>query len=85
MISSDWRSQIFEKKQFSSLNLGKWAKIGPKTSFFCHFLRFGSLVFLEIAYYDNLQQCITSVRGKTHENKVGGPNLGQTSQNRARN
>ena len=56
----------------------KEAKIGPETFFFffCHFLKFGSLVFLEIAYKDSLRQCIRSSRGKTHEKKkFGGPNL----------
>ena len=31
------------------------------------FLEFCSLVFLKIAYDNNLEQCITSVSGKTHE------------------
>ena len=31
---------------------------------FCHFLKFGSLVFLEIACNDRLQQCLTSSRDK---------------------
>ena len=44
-----------------------WPKFGPKTSFFCHFLKFGSLVFLQIAYNDSLQQCLTNSRGKIHE------------------
>ena len=39
---------------------------------FCHFLEFGLLVFLEIAYNDSLQQCLTSSRGKPHEKNVGG-------------
>ena len=34
---------------------------------FCHFLRFGSLFFLEIACSDTLQQCLTTSRGKIHE------------------
>ena len=54
-------------------------------SFFFHFLEFGSLVFLEIAYYDSLQQCVTSSRGKTQEKKFWGPNLGETSENWAQN
>ena len=33
-------------------------KSGPK----CRFLEFGSLVFLEIAYSDSLQQCLISSR-----------------------
>ena len=55
---------------------------GPKLGrVFCHFLEFGSLVFLEIAYNDSLQQFLPSSAGKTHESIFGGPNLGQTSQN----
>ena len=45
----------------------KWAKIGPETRFFCYFLKFGSLVILEIAYNDSLQQCVTSSRDKIHK------------------
>ena len=62
----------------------KRAKIRPKTRFFCHFLKFGSLVFLEIAYNDNLQQCLTSSRGKVEKNFVGS-NLCQRCQNQAGN
>ena len=42
-----------------------WPKWDPKLGF-CHFLKFGSLVFLEIAYNNSFQHCITSSRGKTH-------------------
>ena len=42
-----------QKKYFWSPNLAKETKIRPKTrGFFCHSLKFGSLVFLEIAYND---------------------------------
>ena len=34
---------------------------------FFYFLKFGSLVFLEIAYNVSLQQCLTSSRGEIHE------------------
>ena len=34
---------------------------------FCYFLKFCSLVFLEIACSYSLQQCIISGRGKTHK------------------
>ena len=37
---------------------------------FCDFLEFGSLVFLEIAYNDSLQQCLTTSRGKTRKKKL---------------
>ena len=67
MISSDVRSQIFEKRIL-------WPKFGPngpifdpKVGFY-HFLKFDLLVFLEIAYSDRLQQCITSTRVKTRKN-----------------
>ena len=56
------------------------AKMRPETRFFYHFLKFGSLIFLEITYTDSLQQCLTSSRGKIHEKKFLGPNLGQRSQ-----
>ena len=48
---------------------------------FRHFLLFVSLVFLEMAYNNSLQQCLTSRRGKVCEKNVWGPNLGQKSQN----
>ena len=48
----------------------KEAKIGPETRFCCQFLKFGSLAFLEIAYNDNLQQCITSNRSKFCEKSL---------------
>ena len=41
-------------------------KLGLKLGFCC-FLRFGSLVFLGIAYNGSLQQCLTSRRSKTHK------------------
>ena len=61
------------KKVFGGPNLGK---MGSEARFFCHFLKFGSLVFLEIAYDDSLQRCTSSI-GKSHENNFLGPNLGQ--------
>ena len=44
-------------------------KSNPEIRFFPHFLKFGSLVFLEIACNDSLQQCLTSSRGITYEKK----------------
>ena len=40
------------------------------------FYRFswGSCTFLENAYNDSLRQYLTSIRGKTHEKKIGEPN-----------
>ena len=50
----------------------KWAKIGPKIKgFFDIFLKFGLLVFLEIAYDDSLEPCLTTRRTKTHEKNCG--------------
>ena len=49
----------------------KHAKIGPEISFFCQFLEVGSLVFLEIAFTDSLQQCLIPSRDKTDEKKLG--------------
>ena len=43
---------------------------------FCDFLKFGLLVFLEIAYNDGLQHCIKSNRGKIYEKHFLGPELG---------
>ena len=53
----------------------KLPKSVPKLGF-CHFLKFSALFFLEIAYSDSLQQCITSSKGKTYKN-VWGSGLGQ--------
>ena len=54
--------------------------MGPKLGgFFCHFLKFGSLVLLEISYNDSLQQCIASRTGDTHKKNLGtkiGPRIG---------
>ena len=71
------RIRVDTIKIFGDQILAKGTKIGLETSFFCHFLKFCSLVFFEIAYNDTLQQCITSVRGKTQESFFWGPNLGQ--------
>ena len=38
---------------------------------FCHFLKFSSLIFLEITYNASLQQCLTSSRGKIQGKNVG--------------
>ena len=52
---------------------------------FHHFFELGSLIFLEIAYNDSLQQCLTFSRGDTHGKNFWGPNLGQTSLNQSQN
>ena len=55
------------KKHFQGPNLGQRGRNWPETSFFPHFLKFGVLVFLEIACNYSLQQCITYSKDKTHE------------------
>ena len=58
----------------------KGAKISPETRFFYHFLKFGSLVFLEITYNDSLQKCLTCIRGENHENNFLGSKFGPKGQ-----
>ena len=65
MISSDWQSQIFEKKLYPEFG-PNGPKSVPKLFFFCNFLKFGSLAFVELAYKDRLKKFVTS-RGKTHK------------------
>ena len=52
-----------------------WAKKGQKLGGFCHLLKFGSLVFLQFAYNDSLEQSLTASRDKTCK-KNWGPNFG---------
>ena len=40
-----------------------------------HGIKFGSLVFLEIALDDSLEHCLTTSRGKTHEKISGAQKL----------
>ena len=61
------------------------AEIGPKTRFFWHFLKFGSLVFLEIEYNNSLQQCITPSRGDTHKKNLAVQIWAKTGQNQTQN
>ena len=70
------------EKNFLGPKFGpKVPKSGPKLVLFLHFLKFASLVFLEIAYNDSLQQCITCSRGKNQKEIGEGrrevPNLDQ--------
>ena len=63
----------FLKKKKKEKNWG--LILGPtglnqiQIEFFHHFLEFGSLDFLEMAYSGSSQQCQTSSTGKTHEKK----------------
>ena len=43
---------------------------------FCHFIEFGSYVFLEIVYSDSSQQCPISSKGKPTANGTNWPNSG---------
>ena len=63
------------EKYFWAQIWAKWTKVRPEISFFWHFLKFGSQVFLETAYNGSLQQCLTSSRGETYK-KNWGPKLG---------
>ena len=75
----------FLKKKFGPKFGSKGSRSGPKLGF-SYFLKFGSLVFLEITYNDRLQQCLTSRRGKTHEKKNSETKFGpKTSQSQAHN
>ena len=59
-----------KKKNWQSQFGPNGPKSGPKLDF-CHFLKLGSLVCLEIAYNDSLQQFLTSSRGKIHKKDLG--------------
>ena len=76
-------ARFFLKKN-GGANLGQMGQNRAQNKVFCYFLKFDSLVFLEIAYNDNLQQCLTSSRGKVEKNFVGS-NLCQRCQNQAGN
>ena len=73
------------KKIFGAQIWAKGAKIRPKTRFYAIFSSLVDQFFCEIAYSDNLQQCITCSRGKTHKMFFWESSLGQTSQNEAQN
>ena len=71
-MSSDWQGQIFEgeKKKRQPEFGSKGSKLVPKLGF-CLFLKFGSLVFLEIACNDSLQQCLTSSKVRSTKKNFG--------------
>ena len=76
------RARFLKKKKKMAARI--WVKIEPDTrGFFAIFSNFVHQFFLEIAYNDSLQQCLTSSVGKTHKKKFGRSNLG--SQNQAEN
>ena len=51
----------------------KWAKEHAQNQFFCHFFKFGSLVFVEIAQVDSLEHFLTTSVDKTLESNFWGP------------
>ena len=61
-IVTDEARVLKKKKKICCLNLGPISLNHAQNEVFCHFLEFGSLVFLEIGYHDNFQQCLTSSR-----------------------
>ena len=50
---------------------------------FCHSLKFGSWIFLEIAYDDSLRQCLTSGRGQIVICKWNDPEFSELTADRA--
>ena len=63
------------KKKIQGTHLGQRGQNWSRNQVFCHFLKFGSLIFLEIAYNDSLQQCLECSRSKIYEKNFWGPNL----------
>ena len=85
MISSDWQSQIFEKKKTKKRqkkgdpNLGPTGPNQTPNQVFCHILEFGSLVLqLKLHTMIAWNNVILEVnnRGKTHKKNFGDPSLG---------
>ena len=68
------RGKTHEKKSWETKFGPNVPKSGLKLGFFCHFLKFGSLVFVYITLDDSLEQCLTASCIKN----FGGPNLGPT-------
>ena len=61
-------NKIYEKS-FLERNFAKTDQNQTKNYVFCHFLKFGSLIFLDIAQDCSLGQCLTSSRVKTSKTK----------------
>ena len=59
------------KKKFGGPNLSPTGLNQAQNEVFCHFIEFGSYVFLEIVYSDSLRQYLTSSTDKTHEKTLG--------------
>ena len=58
MSSVQYRFETHGEKNWGSKFGDKKPKSGPKLGFLFHFLKFSSLVFLDITYNDSLQQCL---------------------------
>ena len=58
-----------------------WAEESKKVPYL-EFRNFMWVLFLEIAYNDSVEQCLTAFRVKTRIKKIGDLNSGQTGQNR---
>ena len=76
-----------KQKSGGMANLGQTGQNQTQNQFFFffQFLKFGQLVFLEIAQSDSLEQCLTTSRGKTNKKYGGGSNFDQTVQFWAQN
>ena len=57
------RGRINEKKVLGPKFEANGSKSVLKVVFFCHFVEFSSLILLEIACNDSLQQCLTYSKG----------------------
>ena len=68
----------FLKKVFGGPNLGSMGLNQAQNEVFRHLPEFRSYVSLEIAHNDSSRQSLTSSRGKIHEKKIWGANLGET-------
>ena len=55
------------KKKFGSQKFGPMGLNQAQNKVFRHFVEFGLYVFPKIAHNDNLWQCLTFSRGKTHD------------------
>ena len=85
-MSNIQQTKNSQKKFLGSKFGSKGPKLGPNQFFFFfQFLKFGSLVFLEIAYSDSLEQCITSSRDKTHKKNFRDQIWDKTDQNHTQN
>ena len=77
---------LTKKKKYWQPEFGlNGPKLGPKLGGFFYFFKCHSLVFLEIACNDSLQQWLTYIRGKIHERNPWCPNLCQRGQSQVRN